>query len=217
MPKVTIIGDGAAWIRKGVEYIPNSRFVLDLFRLHKYIRKLCGNCNTTPVYELIKQDNKAEFTSYAQQQLKEEPERKQSIKKAITYIRNQWDAVGAILIERNIHSSTEAHVSHILSARLSSRPMGWSRKGAESVARLRVLHDNGESITDYVKGWLAKSHFSKTRILEVNNIASSKRLKAKLETYNTYLPLLSAPMPGVENKRNNWLKTYREGRFQKLM
>lgn len=27
------------------------------------------------------------------------------------------------------------------------------------------------------------------------------------------LTLLSAPVPGVENKRNNWLKTYRDGGF----
>lgn len=72
--------------------------------------------------------NKTGFTSYAQQQLKEALERKQSIKKAIIYIRNQGDAVRVILLDQNILSSTEAYVRHILSARLSSRPMRCSKK-----------------------------------------------------------------------------------------
>ncbi len=34
--------------------------------------------------------------------------------------------------------SAEGHVSHILSARLSSRPMGWSKTGVDQMARMRA-------------------------------------------------------------------------------
>ena len=34
--------------------------------------------------------------------------------------------------------SAEGHVTHVLSARLSFRPMGWSETGAETIARLGV-------------------------------------------------------------------------------
>jgi len=35
--------------------------------------------------------------------------------------------------------SAEGHVSHVLSERMSSRPLGWSRQGAEQMARLRAF------------------------------------------------------------------------------
>lgn len=35
-------------------------------------------------------------------------------------------------------SSTEGHVSHILSERMSSRPMGWSKVGLSKMADIRV-------------------------------------------------------------------------------
>ena len=40
-------------------------------------------------------------------------------------------------------SSTESHISHILSFRMSSRPMGWSRQGAGKMAELRAYYYNG--------------------------------------------------------------------------
>ncbi len=45
-----------------------------------------------------------------------------------------------------IGSSTEGHISHVLSARMSSRPMGWSEEGAGKLSRLRIYWKNGESI-----------------------------------------------------------------------
>ena len=48
-------------------------------------------------------------------------------------------------------SSTEGHVSHILSSRMSSRPMGWSRLGAEKMARLRAYWLNGGDMLELVR------------------------------------------------------------------
>lgn len=42
------------------------------------------------------------------------------------------------------------HVSHILSARMSSRPMGWSKAGAYRIARLRAFYFNGGDFRDVV-------------------------------------------------------------------
>ena len=55
-----------------------------------------------------------------------------------------------------------------------------------------------------------------TRRVQLRNKHSFATL-ATAEIYNTYLPFLSAPMPGIENKRNTWLKIYRDVGFQKLM
>jgi len=44
--------------------------------------------------------------------------------------------------------SAEGHVSHILSSRLSSRPMGWSKVGVDQMTRLRVFVANGGNVYD---------------------------------------------------------------------
>ncbi|MBE3581738.1 MAG: UPF0236 family protein [Thermoanaerobacteraceae bacterium] len=44
--------------------------------------------------------------------------------------------------------SAEGHVSHVLSARLSSRPMAWSAKGVDHMARLRAMKANGISVRE---------------------------------------------------------------------
>lgn len=48
-------------------------------------------------------------------------------------------------------SSTESHVSHILSVRMSSRPMGWSRQGATKMSELRAYYYNGGDMLELVR------------------------------------------------------------------
>ncbi len=47
--------------------------------------------------------------------------------------------------------SAEGHVSHVLSARMSSRPMGWSRKGVDRMAHLRAYYWNGRDMLEQIK------------------------------------------------------------------
>ncbi len=42
--------------------------------------------------------------------------------------------------------SAEGHVSHILSSRLSSRPLGWCETGVDQMARLRAFTANGGNV-----------------------------------------------------------------------
>ena len=46
--------------------------------------------------------------------------------------------------------SAEGHVSHILSSRMSSRPMGWSISGAGRIAQLRAFYFNNGDFTQLV-------------------------------------------------------------------
>ena len=69
------------------------------------------------------------------------------------YILNNWTAAKTRLIRRNAvcGSSTEGHVSHVLSSRMSTLPMGWSRKGADRMAHLRAYFWNGGNMLDLVR------------------------------------------------------------------
>ena len=73
---------------------------------------------------------------------------RQQINSCYTYFRDNFDSV-CLRLQKNeeiLGCSAEGHVSHILSNRLSSRPMGWSYKGCNNITKLIAYHYNGGSI-----------------------------------------------------------------------
>jgi hypothetical protein len=66
------------------------------------------------------------------------------IEKGRDYIINNWDPAKVRLQNRDKLNgcSAEGHVSHVLSSRMSSRPMGWSVIGTDKMARLRAYYWN---------------------------------------------------------------------------
>ena len=48
-------------------------------------------------------------------------------------------------------SSTESHIGHVLSARMSSRPMGWSKEGAGKLSELRIYWKNGRKAEELLR------------------------------------------------------------------
>lgn len=75
-------------------------------------------------------------------------------------------------------SSTEGHVSHVLSSRMSSRPMGWSIKGATKMAKLRAYELNGGDMLElirYQKRNLPKASGAEYEILSSTEIIKSEK------------------------------------------
>ena len=68
---------------------------------------------------------------------------------SLQYIENNFDSID---LDAQRNCSAEGHVSHVLSARLSSRPMGWSLAGAERIAQLRAFYFNGGDFTSLYRG-----------------------------------------------------------------
>ena len=56
------------------------------------------------------------------------------------YILSNWMAAKIRLRDREniIGSSMECHESHVLSSRMSSRPMGWSTTGCDKISHFRA-------------------------------------------------------------------------------
>lgn len=71
-----------------------------------------------------------------------------------TYVLNNWSAVMLCLHEEIVDGcSAEGHISNVLSDRLSSRPKGWSKTGADRMSKLRCYERNygREKIIELVK------------------------------------------------------------------
>jgi hypothetical protein len=155
LEKIFILGDGANWIKTGLEWIDGSEFVLDSFHLNKSILIISGGESkevNKQKYEKLKKliysKEKDEFNKYAKELIEEEKSERTRKRKdqQRKYILNQWKWIVSNLDNKEkyrLGCSAEGHVSHILASRMSSRPLSWSRDGLEAITKLRIALENG--------------------------------------------------------------------------
>ena len=113
----------------------------------------------------------------------EDKKAKKRVAEAGTYFINNWDGICAWRFHEDqvIGCSAEGHVSHVLSARLSSRPMGWSKLGADQIAKLRAMAANGYNIPELVYKKYEAEMNSKMFIISEENIENvQQRLLKKV-------------------------------------
>lgn len=162
--------------------------VLDGFHLEKYLTKLTSHLKDSredaadELRGAIRSKTKREFEEIVERVencLEEETGRKR-ITEAKEYILSNWTAAKLRLRHQDgvKGSSTEGHVSHLLSSRMSSRPMGWSRTGASKMAQLRAYYVNGGNMLELVrfqKRELPVAAGAEYDILRSNQIIASER------------------------------------------
>jgi len=145
--RIYLHGDGASWIKEGLNWLPKAKMVLDKYHLRKSIFSATGRQPEArkTIYSAVLNDDRKAFNQLGKQLLKNAVSEAESerIKDCLRYLRNNWKAITIYHQEACGGSCTEGHVSHVLSSRLSSRPMGWSRKGLKQMAELRAYCYSG--------------------------------------------------------------------------
>ena len=150
LKKVFISGDGAWWIKNGTEFIEKAVFCADKFHLMKYINQAAAqmldekDIAKEELWHLLysKHSTKASFSKYIDCMAASgrNAERIESLR---TYVLENWAAIRRTLRNKLVQGcSAESHVSHVLSDRLSSRPLSWSQKGADKMSKLRCYERN---------------------------------------------------------------------------
>ena len=148
---IFVSGDCAAWIKYGAKYLDKAVFCADKYHLMKYV-------NTAAAQMLDEKDNvknelwkllnsrsdntRKEFDIYTSEMMRsaKSPEKIEDLRR---YVLGNWKAVRRTLRSKHTYGcSAESHVSHVLSDRLSSRPMGWSQTGADRMSKLRCYDRN---------------------------------------------------------------------------
>ena len=135
--RIYLHGDGAAWIKEGLDYLPNCEFVLDRYHKNKAIKRalsgidrLAGSQYEFHIRKALDEGDRSKLLSIRNTLLHRYPDREKTIQENIDYLLSNFDAIS--ITKRDEASlnggCTEPHVSHVLSARLSSRPIGWSKK-----------------------------------------------------------------------------------------
>lgn len=154
--KVLLLGDGAAWIREGLEWFPRAVFLLDRYHVGKYVvsashgdRKLQGEIRQA----ILKADRARVEALLAEARAGALTERQRAaVDRSRKYLLGNWDGISAWREHGQDTGgcSAEGHVSHVLSARLSRRPCSWSEQGLDRMARFRALKANGVCLRTHV-------------------------------------------------------------------
>lgn len=148
---IFVAGDGATWIKKALEWLPKSKYILDEFHLQKYVNSITAK-NVEDKINLKKELKNLNIDAcnniFTKSILAADDEKKKlKIIEKCKYIINNWEGIRNLYRnELALSCSAEGHISHVLSARLSSRPMAWSMYNLEKMASFRVALFNKDTI-----------------------------------------------------------------------
>ena len=130
------------------------------------------------IFETMKKGTKKDFKEMIEKILRvtEGDAAVKRVNECKEYILSNWSAVKVRLAGREgiLGCSAEGHVSHVLSSRMSSRPMGWSKIGVEKMARLRAYYWNGGKMLELVRE--QRKELPKAAGAEENDIISSAEM-----------------------------------------
>ena len=197
--QVYIHGDGAAWIKSGLDWIAGSRFVLDLFHLNSYVRKVSSNCDSLfkGFWYALRNDDLSLVHELTLTAVDMDLCREETAAALFRYVRTNRQGIRIQLKGGMVTSGScaEGLVSHLLSDRLSSRPKAWREPGLESMSRLRVHCANGGSI-------MARDFVSRTPSKPMQ-----KHMAKEISDYVS--DLMPAPTEVFRHaKRGTWIHRY---------
>ncbi len=159
--KIYLNSDGGAWIECGKKNMAGIIPVLDGFHLEKYLTKMTSHMEDST--EDAKAELRAAIRSGTKREFEEVVDRlknnvssesgRKRLEESEKYILSNWMAARRRLVKGGdiCGCSAEGHVSHVLSSRMSSRPLGWSVKGMSKMTELRAYYCNGGDMLELVR------------------------------------------------------------------
>ena len=158
---IYINGDGASWIKNGVNYFKRAKFVMDKFHITEYVNRMTNhlldsqNEAKEEIYKILYKHDYDAYEIFIGKlyQTSTNDTTLKIISDGDTYFRNNFESICLRFSgdEHVIGCSAEGHISHILASRMSSRPMGWTIDGANKLTKLRLYKLNGGDIYTLVK------------------------------------------------------------------
>ena len=137
------------------------------------------------------------------------PGKQKEIEACQKYIQNNW--LGIIVRYDDAGAdwgcSAEGQISHVLSARESSRPMGWSKLGVHKMTQLRVFTRNGGKVTDLLE-YQHKKEQKEKRIARQDELVKEVKKSHKISGEE----IVRKEIPGLERTSMTWMRDMIYGR-----
>ncbi len=202
LERVYISGDGANWIKTGLEWIIKSVYVLDEFHMKKAVNGIVGRITKTNKEEKEKQKkelrtalrrlNFVRFKEICYEILAEEMEKTTRKRKEdlMNYILNNVEGIKNLYRnKKELHGcSAEGHISHIYSDRMSSRPMGWSTTNVNNMSKLRTAKEDNISTEEILNK--SKKVIELKEIQKIRNQANAK-IKESINFKPVSVPIMN--------------------------
>lgn len=209
--KIYINGDGAAWIKSGQMLLDKAKFVLDRFHMHKYIIGATSHLldsvedARSEIYCAIykKKKHQAEEAFEKILAVTESEAKRKTVEAAKAYILGNWAGIMQWVRDKNeeVRCSAEGHISHVFADRMSSRPLGWSKTGADKMSRLRIYEKNGGSMLELVRFQREKLPMAagcEEVIYSSNKMFSAERKNREALGALADIPIYSIPYPQIK-------------------
>lgn len=168
---IEIMGDGASWIRQGVEELSHAnyttKFSLDSFHLNQALLRITNDKETRrSLHDLvyIEQDKKL-FIAAVESLANKENANTERILENMKYIRNQWEAIMRRVNEVSMPCAMEGAISHDICNTFTSVPKAYSRENLPIYIQNRQHYLNG---TNMIHLFLSAMDHKKDDETEVN-------------------------------------------------
>ena len=141
--KIYLHADGAEWIQSGKDWLPQgTQFVVDSYHVNKYILKAASGIPEPDrtlymktIRKALETEKKDFLEDLTKSMLDSYPYRAETISEGMGYLLSHFEGIQIKHTDKEAAcGSSEPHVQHTLSHRLSSTPMGWSTKTLEHLA-----------------------------------------------------------------------------------
>ena len=207
LQRVFVIGDGGNWIKSATTYVERSLYCVDKYHMTKYINAAANQMlddaedAKASLYRFIYKKQRREFKEYTDMMLVS-ANNPVPILKLQSYALENWQAVMRSYHNKQLSGcSAEGHVSHVLSDRLSSRPMGWSQTGADRMSKLRCYERNHgrEKIIDLVRYSREQRMLKRTGTedIEVKKLSMKGIMNDHYKQSRSYIERIQAIIPGM--------------------
>jgi hypothetical protein len=220
LKRIFVSGDGAAWIKSGADYLDKALFCADKFHLMKYINQAAAqmldekDIAKDELWHVLyskKPKARKRFEEYTMCML-QSAKNPEKVEKLRSYVLENWAAVRRTLKNKMVNGcSAESHVSHVLSDRMSSRPMGWSQTGADRMSRLRCYERNygRDGIINLVKysREQRKLKATGTDCVSVKEVPLREIMAEHNDQGKGYIERLQAHIPGLTAKKTASIRT----------
>lgn len=137
-------GDGAGWVRGGLDVLPNARFLLDPFHIQLALRDATGSHPVASRLSAMLYERGLPAVEQVLGDLaRRQPERAEIIERVLGYLRSNSD--GLWRSEPSL-GTIEGHIDKTLANRMKKRGRRWSRMGADAMARVIAATRSGRPV-----------------------------------------------------------------------
>ena len=156
---IYLMSDGGTWIKSGINELrtnPNQviKRLLCEFHLKQAINRMTSDKDFRKIINIsFKEDTRKNFISLVNNLLTITPNKKDIIEKNINYITNNYKAMKD-MVDFEIGSSMESHISHCIASYFASRPKGYSSLKINKYLKINDYNNNNINILNlYLKSY----------------------------------------------------------------